>query len=227
MPPKEPTKHQLSNRLQFQSRTPNFLRAFQAQVSGFRDERDEDEPSYENGEEYGVGTGLDEFGREKRAAVDEFGREIRVEENSEREHGSKRRTNDNDDDDDEEKPVVVVLKEGKHLTEREAENERRKARGLSPLPLEVSTSQDNETKDSTDGKDIKSSSSKVNHPSMPKSAVQIGAKMGGASKRKAPVGAREDDHGDGVKEEGPPKKKKKIKGQKGAVKGLLSFGEDG
>jgi hypothetical protein len=63
---------------------------------------------------------------------------------------------------------------------------------------------------------------------MPKSAVQIGAKVGGASKRKAPLGGREDDE-DAVKEGGgPPKKKKKvIKGQKGAVKGLLSFGEDG
>ena len=30
------------------------------------------------------------------------------------------------EDDDDEKPQVVVLKEGKHLTEREAENEKRK-----------------------------------------------------------------------------------------------------
>jgi hypothetical protein len=136
MPPKEPSKHQLSNRLQFQSRTPNFLRAFQAKVSGFGEERDEDEPLYENGEEYG---GLiDEFGREKRAAVDEFGREIRGEESSERERDTNRRTKEDDDNDnDEEKPVVVVLKEGKHLTEREAENERRKGESTSLIHLRI------------------------------------------------------------------------------------------
>ena len=38
-----------------------------------------------------------------------------------------------DEDDGDEKPQVVVLKEGKHLTEREAENERRK--GTHPYAL--------------------------------------------------------------------------------------------
>ena len=38
-----------------------------------------------------------------------------------------------DEDDGDEKPQVVVLKEGKHLTEREAENERRK--GTDPHAL--------------------------------------------------------------------------------------------
>ena len=37
------------------------------------------------------------------------------------------------EDDGDEKPQVVVLKEGKHLTEREAENERRK--GTDPPAL--------------------------------------------------------------------------------------------
>ena len=43
MPPKEPTKHQLSARLQFQSHTPAFLRAFQNQISGRCDDEDEDD----------------------------------------------------------------------------------------------------------------------------------------------------------------------------------------
>lgn len=115
MPPRELSKHQLSSRLEFQSHTPAFLRVLQNKIAGFREEDDEDEPQYENREE-----AVDEFGRSIRRDepdLDEFGREIRKD--------SKENGEDPEEDGDE-KPLVVVLKEGKHLTELEAENERRK-----------------------------------------------------------------------------------------------------
>jgi hypothetical protein len=135
MPPKEISRHQLSNRLQFQGQTPAFLKAFRARLSGRRvDDDDEDAPQYANGEEYGFGGDdgeeLDEFGRERRREeplTDEFGREIRREDGGSGTGGRMRGRNGADSEEEgEEKPTVVVLKEGKHLTERQAENERRK-----------------------------------------------------------------------------------------------------
>ena len=136
MPPKEPTKHQLSARLQFQSRTPAFLRAFQNRVSGVRrGDEDEDAPQIEG--EYGDGdddgggdeNAVDEFGRSVgRPMLDEFGREVRRAGSAERDKEAKReqiKRREMEEEEDE-KPVVVVLREGKHLTEFEAENERRK-----------------------------------------------------------------------------------------------------
>lgn len=121
MPPKkEFTKHQISHRLQFQSHTPNFLRAFQAKVSGFRTgdgDEDEDAPQYANGDEFA--TGGDE------PVVDEFGREIRRG-SEEPPKAQSRRDKNPEEDEEDEMPTVVVLKEGKHLSAREAENERRR-----------------------------------------------------------------------------------------------------
>jgi hypothetical protein len=136
MPPKEPTKHQLSARLQFQSQTPAFLRAFQNRISGRRDDEDEDAPQIE-GEYDDSGRGqeddVDEFGRSvDRPRLDEFGREVRRAGSAEREMNAKReaiRKREMEEEEDE-KPLVVVLKEGKHLTEFEAENERRKGMNL-------------------------------------------------------------------------------------------------
>jgi Domain of unknown function (DUF4604) len=149
MPPKkELSKHQLSHRLQFQSHTPNFLRAFQAKVSGFRTggpgDDDEDGPQYANGDEFGAEGGEDEFGRavHNEPAVDEFGREIRRETSTEPKGGSTVKGGimgrGGDEDDEDEMPQVVVLKEGKHLSAREVENERR-AGTFSPYPVEFCT----------------------------------------------------------------------------------------
>lgn len=103
MAPKEPTRHQLSSRLQYQSHIPTFLQKFQDKVKGIATE-DDDEPQY-----YDDGSGRPPI--PVRPAIPERPSD---------DPGSA------DDDDDEEKPQVVVLKAGKHLTEREAENERRK-----------------------------------------------------------------------------------------------------
>lgn len=133
MAPKEPTKHQLSSRLTYSQSTPAFLRKLQSQVSGFPD----DDSGDENQEFEDDGSGRPPIPR--RPAIPE-------------------RPADNpgsgEEDLDDEAPQVVVLKEGKHLSEREVQNEKRKgeseprrllshshkvcctilAKGLPPLP---------------------------------------------------------------------------------------------
>ena len=104
--PKEPTRAQLSSRLSYNQHTPAFLRRLQNKAAGRRDEdEDEDEPEFED---YDHGSGRPPIPR--RPAIPERPPE---------DPGSA------NDDDDDEKPQVVVLKEGKHLTEREVENIRR------------------------------------------------------------------------------------------------------
>jgi hypothetical protein len=71
-------------------------------------------------------------------------------------------------------------------------------------------------------------------PKSSKSGVQLGVKTPG-TKRKAPVGGRDDEQDEGGSaskklkggEGGGLKKEKKDRGKKKAVKGLLSFGDDG
>lgn len=110
MPPKELTRNQLSSRLQYESWTPAFLQKFKNKVQGVPDE-DEDEPQY-----YDDGSGRPPI--PVRPAIPE---------RPEGDRGSA------SEDDADELPQVVVLKEGKHLTAKEAENERRK--GLSVYRL--------------------------------------------------------------------------------------------
>ncbi|KAF8556547.1 hypothetical protein OG21DRAFT_1394051, partial [Imleria badia] len=112
MASREPTRHQLSSRLQYQSHVPVFLQKFQNKVKGIEEE-DDDEPQY-----YDDGSGRPPI--PVRPAIPERPSD---------DPGSA------DEDDADEKPQVVVLKAGKHLTEREAENERRKEKGLPPLPI--------------------------------------------------------------------------------------------
>ena len=113
MPPKEPTRHQLSSRLAYNSQTPSFLVKLQNQIAGRATIDDEDEPQYLDG--------IDEFGRERRPPIPE------------RPENDGRGSDDEDDAD--EKPMVVVLKEGKHLTELEAKNEKRKGGPLTSILL--------------------------------------------------------------------------------------------
>jgi len=103
MAPKEPTRAQLSSRLSYSQKTPSFLLKLQNRIAGNPDD-EEDEFEYHDSGRPPV---------PRRPAIPE-----RPEDNP----GSA------DEDDGDEKPQVVVLKEGKHLTEREAENIRRKGR---------------------------------------------------------------------------------------------------
>ena len=104
---KEPTRAQLSSRLAYHGKMPAFLQKLQKQVngSGGGGESDEEDDEWE----------YDGSGRPpipKRPAIPE-----RPADNP----GSA-----DEDDDLDEKPQIVVLREGKHLSEREVENEKRR-----------------------------------------------------------------------------------------------------
>jgi len=107
MAPREPTRAQLSSRLAYQSQTPNFLLKFKNRMNGVVDEDEED---YDEEFEHIV-DGREPVPRRPRPPIPE---------RPEGDAGSE------DEDLGDEKPQVVVLKEGKHLTEREAENIRRR-----------------------------------------------------------------------------------------------------
>ncbi|KAI0246959.1 hypothetical protein BJV78DRAFT_86245 [Lactifluus subvellereus] len=130
MAPKEPTKHQLSARLSYSQHTPAFLRKLQSRVSGLPDENSDENPEFED----------DGSGRPP------IPRRPPIPERPASDPGSE------DEDRDDEAPQVVVLKEGKHLSAREVENERRKAKGLPPLPdpvvaaLPLGDTKDSQTK---------------------------------------------------------------------------------
>lgn len=100
---KEPNRYQLSSRLAYSSHTPAFLQRLQRRVNGEQEDEDEDD-------EYEAGSG----GRPP------IPRRPAIPERPEGDAGSA------DEDDVDEAPQVVVLREGKHLTAREVENERRK-----------------------------------------------------------------------------------------------------
>ncbi|KAH7916994.1 hypothetical protein BV22DRAFT_1135802 [Leucogyrophana mollusca] len=198
MAPKEPTRHQLSSRLQYNQQTPAFLQKLQNRIQGVPDDDDE-EPEY-----YDDGSGRPPI--PQRPAIPE---------RPDDDPGSA------DEDDGDEKPQVVVLREGKHLTEREAENVRRKEKGLPPLPdpgkdaLEVKG----------DGKPLPelSSKSKQKTPNLSFSSAGGNLKASSSKLKRKVIG-----DADGSDSGEKPKKMKKKKVKK-PQKGLLSFadGDDG
>jgi hypothetical protein len=99
MAPKEPTRAQVSLRLAYQSHTPL---KFKNRMNGIADDDDEDDEEFEY-----TGDGREPVPRRSRPPIPE------------RPKGD---IGSEDEDPGDEKPQVVVLKEGKHLTEREAEN---------------------------------------------------------------------------------------------------------
>lgn len=114
MPPKELNRHQFSSKLSYSQNTPSFLLKLQNRIAGIPDEEEEFDEEFEDD-----GSGRPPIPR--RPAIPE------------RPDGD---TGSADEDDADEKPQVVVLREGKHLTEREAENIRRKGIAA-PLILRV------------------------------------------------------------------------------------------
>jgi len=109
MSKKELTRHQLSSRLSYDKQTPSFLRRLQNRVAGIPDDDDND----------------DEYEQDDRPPPP---KRPPIPERPEGDRGSA------DEEEGDEKPQVVVLKEGKHLTEREAENEKRKRWAYAFLP---------------------------------------------------------------------------------------------
>ena len=106
MAPKEPTKHQLSARLSYSQHTPAFLRKLQSRVSGIPGDDSDENPEFED----------DGSGRPP------IPRRPPIPERPASDPGS------GNEDRDDEAPQVVVLKEGKHLSAREVENEKRKGK---------------------------------------------------------------------------------------------------
>jgi len=193
MSAKEPTRQQLSSRLRYQSHVPAFLQKFQNKVQGIADE-DEDEPQY-----YDDGSGRPPI--PVRPAIPE---------RPDNDPGSA------DEDDADERPQVVVLKEGKHLTEREAENERRREKGLPPLP-DTDKTAESDTKDHVKS-DVNSSKKKD------KEAGNLSFSSGGARAQQSNKLKRKivgDVNGSDESTKKVSKKKSKRAG-----KGPLSFGED-
>ncbi|KAJ3899198.1 hypothetical protein F5879DRAFT_530244 [Lentinula edodes] len=158
-----------------------------------------------------------------------------------------------DEDSNDEKPQVVVLKAGKHLSEREAENERRKEKGLPPLPdpdklQPTSSSASLKTNSNIKSQSAKDKESKSLSFSSKPSSIKATHNFN-ALKRKVLSGSNEDEddgnegavrgrHGDanhkGVdettkkrKKDGPGRKDTgKKEGKKKEKKTLLSFGDD-
>ncbi|KAI0671912.1 hypothetical protein C8Q78DRAFT_1078655 [Trametes maxima] len=192
---KEPTRQQLSSRLAYQAKTPAFLLRIQAQhgLGGGRMDDEDDEF-----EDYGSG----------RPPIP---RRPAIPERPDDEPGSA------DEDDGDEKPQVVVLRQGKHLTELEVENEKRKAKGLPPL-----------SESSSKGKIPVDDPSEEGDKSAPQASIasqglsfSSGATAKGkGAKRKAVGDGREDNDKPQSSVKGAKKKAKK------QDKKLLSFGDD-
>ncbi|KAI0349728.1 hypothetical protein OH77DRAFT_1169273 [Trametes cingulata] len=190
---REPTRHQLSSKLTYQAKVPAFLQRIQQQTSGVRVDDEDDEYEYD-------GSGRPPIPR--RPAIPE---------RPDDEPGSA------GEDDDDEKPQVVVLKEGKHLTEIEAENEKRKAKGLPPLPeasAEGNKAGDDKAKGSGD------SAPKASTAPQGLSFSSGATAKGKSSKRKAVGDGRDDADKPQPSVKGSKKKAKK------QDKKLLSFGDD-
>jgi len=123
-----------------------------------------------------------------------------------------------DDESEDEKPQVVVLKEGKHLSELEVENERRKAKGLPPkvakdeasdkAPTEEAKPKKGKDKD-TGGLSFSSSVSSSKPTTKASSRKRKGPALGGDD-------GEDDNASESVKRTKKPKKESK---------GLLSFGD--
>ncbi|KAF7307142.1 DUF4604 domain-containing protein [Mycena indigotica] len=188
-PPKEPTRAQLSSRLTYSQTTPRFLQKLQNRVAGIPDEDDEQDDEYET---------LDNSGRPP------IPRRPPIPERPADDPGSA------DEDDADERPQVVVLKEGKHLSEREAENIRRKEKGLQPLP---DPDPPTATSSKTTEDDHRPKKVKPPPPSLSFSTAKNGFKAG-AAKRKAILNGSAGDL--------QPAKKKAKKD----TKTLLSFGDE-
>ncbi|KIM84988.1 hypothetical protein PILCRDRAFT_5990 [Piloderma croceum F 1598] len=218
MPPRDPTNAQISSRLSYAQNTPSFLLKLQNRIAGIPS--DEPEPSEYSGSGYGYGHGGGGDG-EGEFYDDGSGRppipqRPAIPERPEDDPGSA-----DEDDDGDEKPQVVVLREGKHLTEREAENVRRKERGLPPLPDPKAIPSKLLEEANTSNPTPKP---KTQTPSLSFSSSKDGSSKTTSGKRKAIGDADAEEDKPGTKK-GSQQQQKKKKAKK-AGKTLLSFGDD-
>lgn len=212
---REPTRHQLSSKLAYEQKTPNFLLKLQRKVAG-RGGADSEEEDYD-AEFEDDGSGRPPIPR--RPAIPE---------RPDNDPGSA------EEDVDDESPQVVVLKEGKHLSEREVQNEKRRGmfisfalieRNLSftwvlamGLPPIVDPPESSASEEKVKGKAKDDKGQGLTFSSGGKSGVAIGKKN---TKRKVvgDIDEAENSKTSGAKV--PSKKKAKKSDKK-----LLSFGDD-
>lgn len=226
MGPKELSRHQLSSKLSYQAHVPAFLQKLQNRMAGVSDlPSDENEPQFEDGELEYVGGGRPPIPRRppipKRPAS---------------QPGSNDERGDDDSDEEgDEKPQIIVLREGKHLSEREVEIIKRKEKGLPPLP---------ETTDTAQGTHDVCASEKLKDATKPASSKSKGLSFSSektttktSSKRKAISQLDSDNDNDSsvqmsnekLKSKFEKEKERKVqlkKRPKKESRKLLSFGDD-
>lgn len=106
MAPKEPTRHQLSSRLAYSQDTPRFLQRLKNKMAG---QSNDDGDVDDDFDEWQAESGRPPIPRRPTPPERPDGNAGSADEGSE-----------------DEKPQIVVLKEGKHMSELEVENEKRK-----------------------------------------------------------------------------------------------------
>ncbi|KAI5119114.1 hypothetical protein M0805_007861 [Coniferiporia weirii] len=209
MAPKEPTRYQVSSRLAYSQSTPDFLQRLKNRVAGVSDDGG-------NNDEY------DEFDEwQSKSGRPPIPRRPSPPQRPEDDPGSA------DEDALDEKPQVVVLKEGKHMTAREAENEKRKAKGLPPIPDEPQGREGDSTEEANRGlKEKAKSTEKDSSKSASLSFSSSGASSSvrSAGKKRKTVGDDQDDIANREKADKKTKKTSKIKKAKTGT--LLSFGDE-
>ena len=222
MPPRELTKHQLSSKLSYSQGTPAFLQRLKNQVAGVSS-RDEEEE-------------FDEW--EASSGRPPIPRRPSPPQRPEDDPGSA------DEDDDEEKPQIVVLREGKHMSAVEVENEKRKgepisswtryyitstnvqnltAKGLPPVSTSPHDGDSLPPGSTPSKKDRLQDKSNTKSNSLSFASFGTGSKASSSSKKRKIIGEDDDLKRLAGKESKPEKKAKRDKTKK--VGALLSFDE--
>jgi hypothetical protein len=112
----DPTPKQFSSRLAYNAQTPSFLRKLQNRVAGHPEEDEEEDREDREWEQLDPNRPAIPV-RPSGDSEDKWRNKDDMEE--------KAKDGDEEDDFEDERPVVVVLKEGKHLTVEQVENEKR------------------------------------------------------------------------------------------------------
>jgi len=208
MPPKEPTRQQLSSRLAYSQGTPAFLQRLKNQVAGVSNHEDSEDTEFD---EWQASSGRPPIPRRPSPP-----------QRPEDDPGSA------NEDDDDEKPQIVVLKEGKHMSRVEVENERRRAKGLPPLSTEPhdGNGQPSGSSSSMSGSqtNAKAAAKDPRPTSLSFVSFGVGSKTNTSSKKRKRPGENENDLQKLVKKDVNPEKKVK-KGKSKKVGALLSFDE--
>lgn len=223
MPPKEPTRQQLSSRLAYSQGTPAFLQRLKNQVAGVSTHEDSEDTEFD---EWQASSGRPPIPRRPSPP-----------QRPEDDPGSA------NEDDEDEKPQIVVLKEGKHMSQGEVENERRRgehfiavsrssnvqtstAKGLPPLSTDHDDGdgQPSGTSSSNSGSQTNAKAA-AKDPKPTLSFASFGSKTKTSSKKRKRPGENEDDLQQLAKKNVNPEKKVK-KGKSKNAGALLSF-DDG